>query len=45
MFGIKGSVGHTESTAGAANVIRIAEHLRTAEAAQNTQLRTLNPQV
>ena len=45
VFGIKGSVGHTESTAGAANVIRIAEHLRTAEVAENTQLRTLNPQV
>ena len=42
---IKGSVGHTESTAGVANVIGVLSALSLGEAALNVQLRVLNPQV
>ena len=42
---IKGNVGHTESTAGVANVIEVIGLLRLGETALNVQLRTLNPQV
>ena len=42
---IKGNVGHTESTAGVANVIEVIGLLKLGEAALNVQLRTLNPQV
>ena len=42
---IKGNVGHTESTAGVANVIEVINVLMLGEAALNTQLRVLNPQV
>lgn len=42
---IKGTVGHTESTAGVANVIEVIGLLKLGEAALNVQLRTLNPQV
>ena len=42
---IKGNVGHTESTAGVANVIEVIGLLKLGETALNVQLRTLNPQV
>ena len=42
---IKGNVGHTESTAGVVNVIEVINVLLIGEAALNTQLRVLNPQV
>ena len=42
---IKGNIGHTESTAGVANVIEVIGLLKLGEAALNVQLRTLNPQV
>jgi acyl transferase domain-containing protein len=42
---IKGNVGHTESTAGVANVIEAIGLLKLGEAVLNVQLRTLNPQV
>ena len=42
---IKGNVGHTESTAGVANVIEVVSALALGEAALNIQLRVLNPQV
>ena len=42
---IKGNVGHTESTAGIANVVEVAGLLRFGEATLNVQLRTINPQV
>jgi len=42
---IKGNVGHTESTAGVANVIEVIGLLKLGEMALNVQLRTLNPQV
>ena len=42
---IKGNVGHTESTAGVANVIEVIGLLKLGESALNVQLRTLNPQV
>ena len=42
---IKGNVGHTESTAGVANVIEVIGLLKLGEAALNVQLRTINPQV
>ena len=45
VFGIKGNVGHTESTAGVAGVLRVAKLLCGNEGPQNTQLRTLNPQI
>ena len=45
IFGIKGNVGHTESTAGVANVVEVAGLLCWVETAVNVQLRALNPQV
>ena len=45
VFGIKGNVGHTESTAGVANAIEVATQLCCGEMAGNVQLRALNPQV
>ena len=42
---IKGNVGHTESTAGVANVIEVISVLKFSDAALNMQLRLLNPQV
>ena len=42
---IKGNVGHTESTAGVANVIEVIGLLKLGETALNVQLRMLNPQV
>ena len=42
---IKGNVGHTESTAGVANVIEVIGLLKLGETALNVQLRTINPQV
>ena len=42
---IKGNVGHTESTAGVANVIEVISVLMLGEAAVNKQLRLLNPRV
>lgn len=41
--GIKGNVGHTESTAGVANIIELSGLLKIGEAATNVQLSTLNP--
>ena len=45
MSAIKGNVGHTESTAGVANVIEVISVSMLGEAAVNKQLRSLNPQV
>jgi acyl transferase domain-containing protein len=45
IFGVKGNVGHTESTAGMANIIEVAGLLCRSETAVDVQLRALNPQV
>lgn len=42
---LKGNVGHTESTAGVAGVLKLARSLRGCEGTRNVQLYALNPQV
>ena len=45
IFAIKGNMGHTESTAGVANVMEVTNLLWWTETAVNVQLLSLNPQV
>ena len=45
IYGLKGNVGHTESTAGVVGVVKLTGTLRRHESTQNVQLRAINPQV
>jgi len=45
LSGLKANLGHTESTAGVAGVLKLSQSLRSCEGTRNMQLRMLNPQV